>query len=100
MAVVRCRDDCRSVESRTIQSGFAKRKPYHSVGQVIADLSMISHPPHLILFLFLFLSRKAVPFFCLYNDIKKKKRKAKEKGKTRLYCQYSCDCRLLDFHII
>lgn len=53
MAVVRCRVDCRSVKSRTIQSGFAKRKPYHTVGQVIADLTrpvLISHSPHSIFF--------------------------------------------------
>jgi hypothetical protein len=37
MAVVRCRGDCRrSVEVRTIWSGFVKRKPYHCVGQVIS----------------------------------------------------------------
>lgn len=37
MAVVRCRGDCRrSVEVRTIWSGFVKRKPYNCVGQVIS----------------------------------------------------------------
>lgn len=42
MAVVRCRGDCRSVESRIIWSGFAKRKPYHCVGQV-TWMTQLSH---------------------------------------------------------